>query len=30
MAACQTLLGLGAQRPPTTYDQITRGDQAAS
>jgi len=30
MAACQTLLGLEAQRPPTTYDQITRGDQAAS
>ncbi|HWC11663.1 MAG TPA: IS1595 family transposase, partial [Acidimicrobiales bacterium] len=30
MAAFQTLLGLGAQRPPTTYDQITRGDQAAA
>jgi len=24
MAAFQTLLGLGAQRPPTTYRQITK------
>jgi len=23
MAAFQTLLGLGAQHPPTTYNQIT-------
>jgi len=30
MAAFQTLLGLGALHPPTTYDQITRSDQAAA
>jgi transposase-like protein len=30
MAAFQTLLGLGAQRPPTTYNQITRRNQAAA
>jgi hypothetical protein len=30
MAAFQTLLGLGAQHPPTTYHQITRRDQTAA
>ena len=30
MAAFQTLLGLGALHPPTTYDQITHHDQAAA
>jgi transposase-like protein len=30
MAAFQTLLGLGALHPPTTYDQITGRDQAAA
>jgi transposase-like protein len=30
MAAFQTLLGLGALHEPTTYDQITRRDQAAA
>lgn len=30
MAAFQTLLGLGAQRPPTTYDQITQRARAAA
>ena len=30
MAAFQTLLGLGAVHPPTTYDQITRRHQAAA
>jgi transposase-like protein len=30
MAAFQTLLGLGALHEPTTYDQITRRDQATA
>jgi transposase-like protein len=30
MAAFQTLLGLGALYPPTTYTQITRRDQSAA
>jgi hypothetical protein len=30
MAAFQTLLGLGALHEPTTYDQITRREQAAA
>jgi transposase-like protein len=30
MAAFQTLLGLGAQHPPSTYHQITRPDHAAA
>jgi transposase-like protein len=30
MAAFQTLLGLGALHPPTTYEQITRPEQAAA
>lgn len=30
MAAFQTLLGLGALHPPTTYDQITRRARAAA
>ena len=30
MAAFQTLLGLGALHEPTTYEQITRPDQAAA
>jgi transposase-like protein len=30
MAAFQTLLGLGAQHPPTTYRQITHHEQAAA
>jgi transposase-like protein len=30
MAAFQTLLGLGALHEPTTYEQITRGAQAAA
>jgi transposase-like protein len=30
MAAFQTLLGLGALHPPTTYTQITHRDQAAA
>jgi hypothetical protein len=29
MAAFQTLRGLGALHPPTTYDRITRRDQSA-
>jgi hypothetical protein len=30
MAAFQTLLGLGALHPPTSYDRITRRDRAAA
>src|ERR687888_343611 len=30
MAAFQTLLGLGAHSPPTTYDEITRRAQTAA
>ena len=30
MAAFQTLLGLGALHPPTTYRQITGRDQVAA
>jgi len=30
MAAFQTLLGLGARHPPTTYSKITHPDQAAA
>jgi hypothetical protein len=30
MAAFQTLLGLGTVHSPTTYEQITRWNQAAA